>query len=105
MIVVDVARIDELVRREKRVRPAMGRTLERRVRAWKAEVERAHWRHAKNVKDVFGSADPIGGNRIVFDVCGNSYRFVVHVNYAEGVVRVRFAGTHGEYDDIDALTV
>ena len=34
-----------------------------------------------------------------------SYRLVVKFNYAAGVARVRFAGTHEEYDRIDVTEV
>ena len=64
-------------------------------------MEEANWRTPAEVKAVYGTADVVGGGRIVFDICGNSYRLVVQFNYAAGVARVRFAGTHEEYDKID----
>ena len=54
---------------------------------------------------MFGTADVVGNNRIVFDICGNTYRLVVQFNYVAGVVRIRFAGTHEEYDRIDVTKV
>ncbi len=54
---------------------------------------------------MFGTADIVGDNRIVFDICGNSYRLVVQFNYAAQLARIRFAGTHKEYDRIDVKTV
>jgi len=105
MIIVGFDLVTTLVDREKRARPHLGRTLDRRIAAWKAEVEKASWTKPTQIKAIYGSADVIGGNRIVFDICGNSYRLVAHVNYAAGVVRIRFAGDHAEYDRIDAATV
>ena len=68
-------------------------------------MERARWTKPTEVKAVFGAAGIVGDNRIVFDICGNSYRLVVQFNYPAQVARVRFAGTHREYDHIDVRTV
>lgn len=105
MIVVGFDLVDALLRRETKLRPRQGRTLDRRMAAWKREVERATWAKPTEVKAVFGSADIVGDNRIVFDICGNTYRLVTQINYAVGVVRIRFAGTHAEYDKIDVTKV
>lgn len=61
--------------------------------AWRDAVESAEWRSPLDVKQVFGSADPVGDNRIVFDICGNSYRIVAKINYPAKIVQIRFAGT------------
>jgi mRNA interferase HigB len=70
--------------------------------AWVAEVEAATWRNGHDIKSRFPTADPIGANRVVFNIKGNDYRLVVVVHYQAGVVTVRFVGTHAEYDCIDA---
>jgi mRNA-degrading endonuclease HigB of HigAB toxin-antitoxin module len=36
---------------------------------------------------------------------GNKYRLVVRVNYTYRVVRVRFVGTHEDYDKLDVRKV
>jgi len=84
MLIVGFDIVATLIKRENRVRPQLGKTLDRRIAAWKQEVEQA---------------------RMVFDICGNSYRLVVQFNYAAGVARIRFAGTHEEYDKIDVRSV
>ena len=35
----------------------------------------------------------------------DNYRLVVQFNYEIGIARVRFAGTHAEYDRIDVTEV
>ena len=105
MIIVGFEVIATLIEHEKRKRPQQGRTLDRRIAAWKQEVEQARWKKPTEVKAVYGTADVVGDSRIVFDICGNSYRLVVQFNYAAGVARIRFAGTHQEYDRIDVKTV
>jgi mRNA interferase HigB len=43
----------------------------------------------------------VADNRVIFNIGGNKYRLVVHVNYDFRIVYVKFVGTHGEYDRID----
>ena len=45
------------------------------------------------------------GNRVVFNIKGNSYRLIVKINYKAGVIWIRFVGTHKEYDQINAETI
>jgi mRNA interferase HigB len=105
MIIIGFEIVSTLIAREKRDRPQQGRTLERRISAWKREVEQARWVKPTDVKAVYGTADIVGDNRVVFDICGNTYRLVVQFNYIVGNARIRFAGTHPEYDKIDARTI
>lgn len=105
MLIIGFEIIITLIERERRLRPPQGKALDRRIAAWKVEIERAKWKMPPEVKKVFGTADIVGDSRIVFDICGNTYRLVVQFNYAAGIARVRFAGTHEEYDDIDVRTI
>lgn len=50
-------------------------------------------------------ASIVGDSRVVFNIRGNRYRLVVAVNYAFGIVYIRFVGTHSAYDAIDVATV
>jgi mRNA interferase HigB len=70
--------------------------------AWFHEAEAARWVNPAKVKEKYGSASILKGSRVVFNICGNKYRLVVKINYAYGVVYVRFAGTHREYDQVNA---
>ena len=54
---------------------------------------------------MFSGSDIVGDNRIVFNIGGNKYRLVAHVNYELQIMMVKFVGTHAEYDEIDAITV
>jgi mRNA interferase HigB len=78
---------------------------EQPLNAWFREVSRADWASPSDVKAAFGSASIVGGNRAVFNIGGNKYRLVVSLNYAYRIVYVRFVGTHGEYDKIEAREV
>ncbi len=70
--------------------------------AWFHEAMMVRWSNPAEVKLKYGSASILKGSRVVFNICGNKYRLVVKINYPYGVVYVRFAGTHQEYDRIDA---
>ena len=73
--------------------------------AWFAEASRADWKTPIQVKQSYGSASILRCGRVVFNICGNKHRLVVHIRYDLGIVFIRFIGTHAEYDKIDAETV
>jgi len=64
---------------------------------WIERVESAKWSNHNDLKADFPSADYVSNNRYVFNIKGNNYRIIVVV--------VRFAGTHAEYDKIDAKKI
>ncbi len=76
------------------------------LRLWFSIVEKASWTGPTDVKAIFGSADFLANNRVVFDVKGNHYRLIAQIKYGPlFLVYIRFVGTHAEYDKIDATTV
>lgn len=81
------------------------RDAEQPLRAWISEAETADWKTSNDVKRQYASASVIGNNRVVFNIKGNSYRLVVAINYAYGIVYIRFIGTHEEYDKINVKEI
>ncbi len=81
-----------------RDQPAVGSALD----DWYANVKRAVWKEPADIKAKYGSASILKNRRAVFNICGNSYRLVVKINYVKGVVFIRFIGSHAAYDKIDA---
>lgn len=75
------------------------------LEAWHAEVRAATWNTPADVKAQYGEASILRGSRVIFNIAGNKYRLVVHINYGYQIVFVRFVGTHREYDHIDAETI
>jgi len=73
--------------------------------AWYAEACRADRASFADVKATYGSADLVGGNRVVFNIGGNKYRLIVKVTYRSRTIYVRFVGTHADYDRSYALHV
>jgi mRNA-degrading endonuclease HigB of HigAB toxin-antitoxin module len=45
------------------------------------------------------------GGRVVFNIKANDFRLVALVQYVDGILMIRFFGSHEEYDGIDAETV
>jgi mRNA interferase HigB len=75
------------------------------LRSWHAAASRANWRSPADVKAAYRHASFIANNRIVFNLKGNAYRLVVAAHYNRGIMFIRFVGTHGEYDKIDATRI
>ena len=71
-----------------------------RLRSWVALVEQGQWLTPVDVRSRLGSADFVAG-KVVFDIGGNRYRLIARIDYANGIVRVLWFGTHAEYDRID----
>ncbi|WP_145018961.1 type II toxin-antitoxin system HigB family toxin [Geobacter argillaceus] len=75
------------------------------LQAWLIDVKRAEWKSPQNIKDVYRNASFLPNNRVVFNIKGNSFRLVVVLQYTHAILYIRFVGTHGEYDKIDAATI
>lgn len=78
---------------------------EQPLKAWYQEAKDSRWRTPNDIKRDFPSADIISGNRVVFNIKGNTYRLIVKIHYNTGIVYIRFLGTHAEYDKIDAENI
>jgi mRNA interferase HigB len=78
---------------------------EQPLKAWFHETKTAHWKSFSDIKARYRSADVLPGNRVVFNLKGNTYRLVVQLHYNTRIVFVRFVGTHTDYDKIDATTI
>ena len=84
---------------------ARHRTAEQPLRAWYHEARKAGWRRFGDIKAQYRHADVVAGDRVIFNIGGNTYRLVVAVDYARQTLFIRFIGTHAEYDKIDARSI
>jgi mRNA interferase HigB len=75
------------------------------LQAWYAIARAANWGSPHDVKRQFATASVVSDDRVVFNIGGNRYRLVCRINYASRTVFIRFIGTHGEYDRIDAASI
>jgi mRNA interferase HigB len=54
---------------------------------------------------MFGSADFVADNRVIFNIAGNKFRVVARVSYSHKRLLVKFIGSHADYDRINPETV
>src|SRR5687767_3292765 len=72
---------------------------------WRAIAETAQWKTPEDVKRAHPKASILKGGRVVFNIKANDYRLITVVQYASGILMIRFFGSHEEYDKVDAETV
>jgi mRNA interferase HigB len=75
------------------------------LEAWYHDTKRATWTSPSDIKAIYANASILPNNRVVFNIKGNTYRLVVAINYAYGIVYIRFIGHHQTYNKIDAATI
>jgi mRNA interferase HigB len=73
------------------------------LKIWNAKMKEANYQNANEVKTDTPTADQVGNNRIVFNICRNKYRLVVVFRYKMQAIYIRFIGTHKEYDKIENI--
>jgi len=73
--------------------------------AWWLFASKADWEKPQDVKDDLAHASIVAGNRVVFNICGGSYRLVVKFNYPYRIGYIRWIGNHADYDRIDVTTI
>jgi len=78
---------------------------EQQLKAWFQEASNAEWKPPRDIKKEYPTASFLADNRIVFNIKGNHYRLVIRINYDYQMIWIRFIGTHGEYDKINATNI
>lgn len=73
--------------------------------AWYEEAVKAVVMTPQGINARYSTAGFVGRNRVVFNINGNDYRLIVAIASRIGVVDIKFIGTLGEYDRIDAETI
>jgi mRNA interferase HigB len=75
------------------------------LRAWYKSAREADWKGPAGVKADHPTVSILKSGRVVFNIGGNKFRLVVAIRYEKGVIFIRFIGTHGQYDRIDAQEI
>lgn len=78
---------------------------EQYLKTWYDTAMSSDWKSPNDVKLTYANASILKDGRIVFNIKGNSYRFVVKFNFEKQWIFIRFIGTHAEYDRINADTI
>ncbi|HET7360670.1 MAG TPA: type II toxin-antitoxin system HigB family toxin [Salinimicrobium sp.] len=70
------------------------------LKEWYNLVSKVVWQNPNEIVEIFPSADIIGNNRVVFNICHNKYRLIVVFRYKIQMAFIRFIDTHQKYDKI-----
>ena len=73
--------------------------------AWFDDAKKAHGKNTAEIKRSYATASIVTAERIVFNVKGNAYRLVVAIDFAKGIVWIKWIGTHKAYDRVDVREV
>jgi len=72
---------------------------------WYHMLAQSNFPTPDSIKQKFRTADFLPGDRVVFNIKGNTYRIVVKIKYQTKTIFVRFVGKHAEYSRINAETI
>lgn len=72
---------------------------------WRKAVEEANWKNKQDVLRDFPNAKMLPNKRARFEISHNTFRLISELDYDDGLLAIRFVGTHSEYDKIDATTI
>lgn len=69
---------------------------------WFRIARKAEWRNFQDAKATFGQTDvatgTTGRTATIFDIGGNKFRIIAHVDYTRQTVKIEAVMDHREYD-------
>ncbi len=75
------------------------------MQTWYHDIGYAERKSPADIKAVYRNASFVANNRVVLNIRGYHYRLLVLGEYVNKRVRIRFFGTHEEYDTVDASKI
>ncbi|HZY38686.1 MAG TPA: type II toxin-antitoxin system HigB family toxin [Mucilaginibacter sp.] len=78
---------------------------EQALLSWYDEACAASWSSPAELKLQYRNASILNNKRVVFNIHGNTFRFIVDIEYRLKIVFIVWFGTHKQYDGIDAKTI
>ncbi len=73
--------------------------------AWYRVAGNSDWSGPNDLRNTYRSADPVGDEFVVFNICHNDYRLVVRIDYSRSIVYIWGVYTHVEYDKLDLRAI
>jgi mRNA interferase HigB len=67
------------------------------LKDWYSKIKRLEAKNFAELRQTFPSTDLVG-DCSVFNIGGNNYRVIVHLDYSIQTVWIRFVLSHAEYD-------
>jgi mRNA interferase HigB len=68
-------------------------------------IEAAHWASPLEVGQSASKSKVVCADRVRFEIGGGNFRAIVAFDWSKQIAFIKFVGTHGEYDRVDAATV
>jgi len=75
------------------------------IATWIQITKEANWKKRQDILASFANAKMIANSRARFEITHNKYRLIAEVLYDIGFVKVRFIGSHNEYEKIDPSAI
>ncbi len=79
-------------------------TAKQGLLTWYDTVSNATWKNMNDLRRTYPDTDLVGDDRFVFNIQGNRYRLVARVSFLYKDVKIKWIGTHAEYDKIKDIT-
>jgi len=70
------------------------------LRSWVALIKRNKFEHFPALKAMFGPADFVSPDRVIFNIKGNHFRLITAVDFRRQYVFVKWFGRHKDYDKL-----
>ncbi|SDK48956.1 mRNA interferase HigB [Maridesulfovibrio ferrireducens] len=75
------------------------------LRTWLVIMKKSNFKHFSELKQIFGSADLITNDVIVFNIKGNHFRLIVNIDFLRQSAYVKWFGRHKDYNKINPSEV
>ncbi len=72
---------------------------------WFDEASDTDWNTPNEVKATFGNASILTSTRVIFNIKGNDYRLITHIDFTYKMIFIILIGKHADYDRIDAKSI